>query len=210
MKLYAAMMDQLDQNVGIITQKLEDLQIDDNTLVIFCSDNGPWGSKHIRPFDSNGPLRGYKGDIYEGGIRVPMIARWPGQIPAGKVSNAIAYFADIFPTLADLAGVQAPQNIDGISILPTLQGRPQPQLNKRFLYWGNYNNRKRDLQQAARRGNYKAVRMGLQKPMELYDLSVDIGEQNDIASRHPDIVKEFEEYFETDYIESPEWPVPFP
>jgi arylsulfatase A-like enzyme len=132
-----------------------------------------------------------------------MIVHWPGKVPAAKTSNAVWYFADLLPTLAELAGARAPSDIDGISILPALLGRPQ-RTDDRFLYWEFIG---RNLQQVVRWRNYKAVRLAPDKPLELYDLNKDIAEEQNIASEHPDVVAKIEEYLKTARTDSPNWPV---
>lgn len=183
----AAMISRLDSDIGRILNRLKALGIDENTLVIFSSDNGPHKEGGIAPdfFDSNGPLKGIKRDLYEGGIRVPMIARWPGKIKAGSETEHISAFWDILPTLAELVGVQPSKDIDGISMLPTLLGKPQRE--HKYLYWEFHEGNSK---QAIRMGNFKAVRLAPSKPIELYDLSSDIGEENDVAGEHPEIIAE--------------------
>ncbi len=201
-KVHAAMITLMDTDIGRIMALLKDLAIDARTLVFFCSDNGA-AKRWEGIFDSSGPLRGKKGDVYEGGIRTPMIVRWPDKVPAGKTSNAIWYFADLLPTLAELAGARAPSGIDGISVLPTLLGRPQ-NTDDRFLYWEFIG---RNLQQVVRWRNYKAVRLAPNKPLELYDLNKDIAEKHNIAAEYPDVVAKIEEYLKTARTDSPNWPV---
>ena len=184
----AAMISRLDSDIGRILNRLKALGIDDNTLVIFSSDNGPHKEGGIAPdfFDSNGPLKGIKRDLYEGGIRVPMIARWPGKIKAGSETEHISAFWDILPTFAELVGVQPSKDIDGISMLPTLLSKPQEQ--HKYLYWEFHEGS--SSRQAVRLGNFKAVRLAPSKPIELYDLNSDIGEENDVAGEHPEIIAE--------------------
>jgi len=201
-KVHAAMITRLDGDVGRIIALLKQLGLDEKTLVFFCSDNGA-ARRWEGVFDSSGPLRGHKGDLYEGGLRTPMIVRWPGKVPAGKTSDAPWYFADVLPTLAEVAGATTPANIDGISILPTLLGKKQ-RTDDRYLYWefpaGKF-------QQAVRRRNLKAVRTAPGKPLELYDLAEDIGEKRDIAAGNPEIVAQIEQYLRTARTESANWPV---
>lgn len=204
-KTYAAMVHRLDVDVGRILALLDELGIAERTLVFFSSDNGPHDADGNDPyfFDSNGPFRGIKRDLYEGGIRVPMIARWRGTIPAGVVSDLPWYFADVLPTLAELAGADLPDGVDGVSIAPTLLGREQD-LSDRFLYWEYHEG---GFQQAARRGKWKVVRRAPGAPLELYDLEADAGETTDLAARHPEVVALFEEYLRTARTPSPNWPV---
>ena len=207
-KGHAAMITRMDGDVGRLLALLRELKIDDHTLVIFSSDNGPHKEGGCDPNfnDSNGPLRGIKGDLWEGGIRVPMIARWPGHVPAGKTSESPVYFADMMPTLAALGGGQAPAKIDGIDFSPTLLGSNQPELSDRFLYW-EYD--KDGLQkQAARWRNWMAVKAPHTKPLELFDLSSDIGEEHNVAAAHPDIVAKFNNYIRTARTNTPDWPIP--
>jgi len=203
-KVHAAMITRMDADVGRIMALLKDLTVDGQTLVFFCSDNGAV-NRWEGIFDSSGPLRGRKSDLYEGGIRTPMIVRWPGKVPAGKTSDAVWYFADVLPTLAELAGVKPPDNIDGISVLPTLLGKKQD-TDDRFLYWEFFGN----LRQAVRWRNYKAVRLAADRPLELYDLAKDGAETNDIAAQCPDVMARIEDYLKTARTDSPNWPVESP
>jgi arylsulfatase A-like enzyme len=190
---FAAMVTLLDDKVGEIVAELKKLGIEKNTIIIFSSDNGPHKEGGADPdyFDSNGPLKGYKRDLYEGGIREPMIVKWPGKIVAGKTTDHISAFWDVMPTLAEIAGVKTPKGIDGISFLPTLLGGKQPQ--HEYLYWEFYEMGGR---MAMRMGNWKAVQYNItavpKPPTELYDLSNDQGETKNLASSHPDIVKKME------------------
>ncbi len=182
----------LDKQVGEVLDKLKELGLDKNTIVIFSSDNGPHQEGGADPdyFDSNGPLRGYKRDLYEGGIREPMIAWWPGKIQANTKTDLVSAFWDVMPTLADLAGIKAPEKIDGISFLPTLLGNEGQQRHD-FLYWEFHEKGGR---KAIRRGNWKLVQYDVFKSetttTELYDLSKDVGEDNNLAEQNPRIVKE--------------------
>ncbi|MBN2288155.1 MAG: arylsulfatase [Candidatus Glassbacteria bacterium] len=202
-KNHAAMITRLDRDVGTILQRLEDLGLDTNTLVIFSSDNGPHREGGADPefFDSNGALRGIKRDLYEGGIRVPMIARWPGRIEAGATSGHISAFWDFLPTAAEVAGVEAPGGIDGISYLPALLGKKQDE--HRYLYWEFHEGRASS--QAVRLGRWKAVRGRPSAPLELYDLSSDPGEKTDLAAEHPEIVREIEAILEAARTGSAYW-----
>lgn len=198
-KAHAAMITLLDTDVGKIMKKLSDLEIDGNTIVIFTSDNGPHAEGGVDPefFNSNGALRGMKRELYEGGIRVPMIARWPDKIKAGSQSGHISAFWDFLPTACDVAGINAPENIDGISFFPALLGSAE-QKEHDYLYWEfmEFGGRL-----GIRKGKWKAVKYdmsnNLDAPVQLYDLSVDLGEENNIASEHPDIVKELDSLMKT-------------
>ena len=200
-KVYAAMITRMDDHIGQIMSLLKKRNIDNSTLVFFCSDNGA-AARYEGLFDSSGPLRGRKRDMYEGGLRTPMIARWPGRVAKGSTSDLVWYFADFLPTAAELAGVESPSGIDGVSIAPTLLGQKQ-ELSDRFLYWEFF---ERGFQQAARWRNWKAVRTKKNGALELYDLSEDIGEATDIANEHPEIVKRFNDYLKTARTESEEFP----
>ena len=201
-KVHAAMITLMDADVGRLMSLLKGLGLDGETLLFFCSDNGA-AKRWEGIFDSSGPLRGRKRDMYEGGIRTPMIARWPGRAPAGKVNTrTVWYFADLLPTLAELADVRAPGEIDGISVLPAILGKEQT-TGDRFLYWEFYEG---GFRQAVRWRNYKAVRPGLDKPLEIYDLAKDLGETNDIATENPKIVKKFETYLKSARTDSANWP----
>jgi arylsulfatase A len=202
-KHYAAMVTRMDRDIGRLLDLLKQESIDDNTLVIFASDNGPHheGGQNPEFFDSNGPLRGVKRDMYEGGIREPVLARWPGKIKPGTVSDEQWAFWDFLPTVADLLGVQAPSGLDGISILPTFLG--QPQKSHALLYWEFHEKR---FDQAVRMGDWKGVRKGVGGSIELYDLKADIGEKHDVAADHSDVVEKIAKIMETEHTESPIWP----
>lgn len=179
----AAMISRMDRDVGRLVALLRDLDIAENTLLVFTSDNGPHsegGHKH-EFFDANGPLRGFKRDLYEGGIRVPTIAWWPGRIAPGQTSDEPLAAYDWFATACDLAGVKTPQT-DGISFVPLLAG--QPQTSHEYLFW-SYGAKK-----AIRKDHWKAVIPGKGKELELYNLAEDIGEQSDLASQNPELALE--------------------
>jgi arylsulfatase A-like enzyme len=206
-KGHAAMISRMDRDIGRLFALLKELKIDDDTLVIFTSDNGPHPEGGVDPDfnNSNGPLRGQKGNVTDGGIRVPFIARWPGRIAAGTTSDAPISFVDVLPTLAELGGAAAPTCLDGADFTPTLLGKQQSELLDRFLYWEFY---KYGVQaQSARWGDWKAVRDPKSKRIELYNLASDIAESNDVAADHPDVLKKFEEFFRTARTETPEWPM---
>jgi arylsulfatase A-like enzyme len=196
---FVAMIDLLDQQVGEIMNKVKELGIDDNTIIIFTSDNGPHkeGGADPKYFNSNGPLRGTKRDLYEGGIRVPMIAKWSGKIKAGSTTDHISAFWDVFPTFSDVAGVEIPKNIDGISFLPELLGNYKNQVEHAYLYWEFHEKGGR---QAIRMGDWKAVKYNVletpNKPMKLYNLFNDIGEKNNVANKFPEVVKQIESLFQ--------------
>lgn len=200
-KILAAMITRMDRDVGRILDLLKELELEQNTLVFFTSDNGsPEAGGPM--LNSNALFKGKKGTLNEGGLRVPMIVRWPGRVPAGEVSDTSWYFADVMPTLAELAGVKVPLNLDGVSILPTLLGKPQ-KLAERFLYWERPSPK---FQQAVRCDHWKAIRPGESKPLQLFDLSRDPGETQDVADSHPEWIAKFETYLKDARTPSPHWP----
>lgn len=195
---YAAMVTRLDRSVGRILDLVKELGLDERTLVMFSSDNGPThggvGGSDSSFFRSAANLRGLKGDVYEGGLRTPLLARWPGKIKPGTVSDLPSYFPDMMPTLLDMIGAAdaCPKNSDGISFAPTLLGQPDKQRRHNFLFWefAGYGG-----QQAVRLGDWKGVRRNMNKgnlKLELYNLKDDPGERTDIAGKHPEIVQRIE------------------
>jgi arylsulfatase A-like enzyme len=188
---FAAMITLLDDQVGEIVALTEKLGIADRTLIIFTSDNGAHQEGGADPdfFDSTGPFRGHKRDLYDGGVHVPMMAYWPGRITAGTTSDHISAFWDMVPTFTELAGVATPGNTDGISMLPALLGQGE-QAEHPYLYWEFH---ERGGRIAVRMGKWKGVRYNVLKnpdaPVQLFDLSVDTGEQNNVAGAHPDVVE---------------------
>ena len=201
----AAMITLLDTTVGQVLDQLKDSGRANNTIVMFTSDNGPHGEGGNNPdfFNSNGPLRGIKRDLYEGGIRVPLIVRWPGHAPAGKVSSHAGYFTDVLATAADIAGVEQPPATDGLSFLPAILGKDDEQKPHEALYWEFY---ERGSAQAVRMGNWKGVVQPLGSDnVELYDLSTDIGETNNVAAMHPEVVAKVREAFRESHVPSPMW-----
>ncbi|MEX0716947.1 MAG: arylsulfatase, partial [Planctomycetaceae bacterium] len=184
---YAAMVTRMDRSVGRILDRLKELDLDENTIVFFTSDNGPThdaGGADSGFFESAKPFRGLKGSVYEGGLRAPLVVRWPRKIAAGRESDHVSAFQDVFPTLCNLAGAKSPEGLDGISFLPTLRGaKDQPE--HEHLYWEFFGY---GGQQAVRLGNWKGVRRGLHKgdlELQLYDLSRDIAESKKVAADHP-------------------------
>ena len=204
-KVYAAMITKIDTQVGQLVDLLRELAIADQTLLFFGSDHG--AARRWAAFDSCGALRGQKGTMYEGGLRTPMIAHWPGRIPAGAVSDAVWYYADFLPTVAEVVGVDAPDDVDGVSILPVLLGEAR-NVGERFLYWERFGG---GFKQAVRWKNWKAVRNSspklLDEPLELYDLEGDIGEENDVAKAHPDVIAEIEHFMKDARTDSHNWPI---
>ncbi len=200
----AAMITRLDEDVEIIMGLLKKYKIDTNTVVFFTSDNGPHKEGGINPafFQSSGPLRGIKRDLYEGGIRVPMIVRWPGIVKAGTVSDQVWALWDFLPTAAAIAGIKPPENIDGVSMLPTLVGNKQE--NHPNLYWEFHEG---GFKQAVRMNDWKAIRLAQDQPWELYDLTKDIAESHNCADQFPDIIARVQDYVKTARTDSPYWPV---
>lgn len=196
---YAGMIATMDHDIGLIMAELDKQGIADRTIVIFTSDNGA-ATEHgavAEYFDGSGPLRGIKRDMYEGGIRVPLIVNWPSRIAAGTVETlSHVSFQDFLPTFAEIGGGVAPTGIDGISILPALV-EEETVGNDRPLYWEFRQKPHLPLKQAVREGKWKAVRLREDQPIELYDLSVDLSESNDIAADHPELVDRFEEIMTT-------------
>ncbi|MBL8733962.1 MAG: arylsulfatase [Planctomycetes bacterium] len=205
---YAAMITHLDSEVGALLDCLHELGLDGDTFVVFTSDNGathsPVGGTDCDFFASCGPLRGRKGSMYEGGLRVPTIVRWPGHVPAGSVSERVTGFEDWLPTLAELGGARLPDGTDGISLLPTLRGEAQPArpwLYREFAGYGGW--------QALWLGEYKLVRKNLQKTPtnELYDLDTDPAEAHDLAGDQPERVREMLERAAQQRVPSPTFPL---
>ena len=200
LKTLAAMITRMDRDVGRLMALLKELGLDERTLVIFASDNG--AAYRDQLFQHSGPLRGFKRDMYEGGLRTPGIARWLGKIRAGVVNEQVWAFSDFLPTMAELTGQPKPSDTDGISILPTLlKGEvvEHPPLYFEF--------HERGFNQAARIGDWKAVRMAPELPLELYDLKTDLAEANNVAIQHPDVVRKFDEYLRTARVDSELWPI---
>jgi arylsulfatase A len=188
---FAAMVSLLDDQVGEIVAKVKALGLVEDTIILFTSDNGPHREGGADPdyFDSNGTYRGYKRDLYEGGIRVPLIASWPGQIKSGSTSDHISAFWDFLPTTCQIVGIEPPSSRDGISFLPTLLGHGK-QIDHPYLYWEFY---EQGGKQAVRLGDWKGVRLNVHKNsngmIELYNLALDPGETTDMAENHPEVVK---------------------
>ena len=201
---FAAMITRMDRDIGRLADLLTARGLDNRTLILFTSDNGPHKEGGADPdfFNSSGGLRGIKRDLYEGGIRVPMIARWTGRIPAGRVSAFPWAHWDLLPTLSEIAGGKAPAGIDGISMAPTLSGE-KPQTGHPTFYWEFH---ERGFQQAVRMGEWKAVRLKPGEPLELYHLERDPAEKQNVAAANPDVVAKIEAYLKTARTESARWP----
>ncbi len=201
-KRYAAMVTMVDRQVGEILSLLKELGLDDNTLVVFCGDNGGndyfKDSDHPRGFHapnvdpkSGVAFRGKKGNLYEGGLRIPMIVRWPGHVEAGRISDFLWYFPDVMPTFAELASAKLHGDVDGLSIVPELIGEQMAgrrQKQHEFLYW------EIGKQAAVRMGDWKAIRPTLRDVWELYDLGKDISETTDVSRQHPDILEKMKQH----------------
>ena len=204
---FAGMMTKLDEDVGRLLDLIKDLGIDENTLVMLTSDNGPHREGGHDPvfFDSNGELTGFKRDLTEGGIRAPLLARWPGTIKAGQVSDLVGAHWDMLPTFCDLAGVKVETKIDGISMVPTLTGKGQ-QKQHDYLYWEFY---ERGGKKAARWGDWKAIQRGINKDPNakilIYNLSEDVAEENNLAEDRPELVKRAKAIFSEAHTPSPNW-----
>lgn len=201
----AAMISRMDADVGRILDLLDELNIAENTVVMFSSDNGPHneGGHNTDLFDPNGPLLGMKRDLYEGGIRVPMIVRWKGTTLPGTTSNHIGYFGDLMATAADLANTSCPEQCDSVSFVPTLVGASERQRKHEYLYWEFY---EQGGKQAVRSEEWKAIRMPWGTgEMQLFDLSQDLGEQHNVASDHPDIVRRMADIMHAAHVPHPSW-----
>lgn len=205
---FAGMVTRMDRHIGELMALLKQLGIDDNTIVSFTSDNGPHREGGHDPifFDSNGPLKGHKRDLYEGGIRVPFLARWPGRIKPGTRCDHPTAMWDVLPTCMEIAGLETPAGLDGISYLPALLGQMDRQKSHEYLYWAFY---ERGGKQAVRMGKWKGVRNNVGRApdsrLELYDLSEDIGEQVNVAADHPDLVRKLDGFMKAAYTASPRW-----
>jgi arylsulfatase len=208
---YAAMVTHFDRDVGKIMALVEELGLDERTIILFASDNGPTyrrlGGSDSVFFDSAGGLRGYKGAVLEGGLRVPLVARWPGRIAPGQVTDHVSAFWDVLPTFCELAGIEAPEPCDGISFAPTLLGADVQPAHE-YLYWEfpGYGG-----QQAVRMGRWKALRQKMGKGnrrLSLYDLDADRGEAHDVADEHPEIVARIEAIMRDEHVPSTLYPHP--
>ncbi len=199
----AAMITRMDRDIGRILDLLDELALSEKTLVLFTSDNGPItaGGQDPNFFNSAGPLRGLKFTLYEGGIRVPLLARWPGRVHAGSTSDRVSDFADMFPTFAELVGAALPPGLDGVSILPILLGQPQRQTPRDLFYW------EAAPQQALRLGDWKAYRPAPNRPLQLYNLAEDLGEKQDLAEARPEIAEKLKRLMAESRVDSPEFPL---
>jgi arylsulfatase A-like enzyme len=205
---YAAMVTKLDRYVGDVQNELVRLGIGNNTLIIFASDNGPHreGGNDPAFFKSSNGFRGIKRDLYEGGIREPVIAYWPAVIKKKSTSGLVAAFWDFFPTFADITGQPRAEGLDGISLLPTLQSKGV-QKQHEYLYWEFHENGGR---QVVRAGNWKAVRLNVMKdpdaPVQLFNLAVDPGETQNLSAQHPEVVRKLKAIMRTSHVENANFP----
>ncbi len=205
---FAAMVTRLDVYVGQLVDKLKELGLYENTILIFSSDNGPHREGGADPdfFDSNGPWRGYKRDVYEGGIRVPMIVAWPGHIRPGTETDFPCSFWDLMPTFRELTGAASAEGMDGVSLLPLLTGK-EGQREHDYLY---FEFQELGGRQAVREGPWKLVHLdirGAHSRYELYNLDEDPGEENDLAAAKPDIMDHLQELMREAHVPNPDFPV---
>ena len=206
---YASMVERLDKHVGEVVAKLKELGLEKNTIIFFSSDNGIHKEGGIDPedFDSNSIYRGSKRDMYEGGIKTPMIVKWPSTIKPGSKTNHISAFWDVLPTLAEIAKAKAPVNLDGISMLPTFAAKSN-QKSHDHLYWEFH---AMNGKQAVRKGNWKAIKLNVldksKTVIELYDLDKDPSETKNLAQQYPEKVKELEKLMDENHVESQVFPL---
>ncbi len=200
---YAAMISRMDRDVGRVLDLVAELGLDEDTLVVFTSDNGPsWvGGVDYVFFGSQGGLRGRKAQLWEGGIRVPTLARWTGRIAPGSVVREASAFWDWLPTLTELAGARTPSGIDGVSLVPTLLGQSHEQQGRDYLYWEYLGG------QAVRLGDWKGIRLSPDGPVQLYDLAADPAETTDVSAEHPELVTRIREIMSSGRTESDLFPL---
>jgi uncharacterized sulfatase len=205
----AAMISRMDSQIGELFALLKKLELDEKTIVLFSSDNGPHKEGGNDPdfFDANGPFSGLKRSLTDGGIRVPFIARWPGKIKAGTVSNHVGYFGDILPTFAELAGAKLSIKHDGLSFASTLLGQAADQKRHEFLYWEFYEG---GVSQAVLiDGRWKAIRhKKSSNPIELFDLHNDIAEKQNVAASHPELVAKATDLMKSAHVDNAHWKLP--
>jgi len=203
-KAYAAMVTRMDRDIGRLFALLRELDLDGKTVAFFASDNGSAGGKAASFFGGGAPHRGIKRSMYEGGLRVPMIARWPGKVPAGRASDEPWAFWDFLPTAAELAGARLPEGlkIDGLSVVPALLGGKAPE--RECFYWELHEGK---FIQGLRMGSWKAVRNGPDAPLELYDLKADPAEEKNLAAGNPEVAARAAALLKSCRVDSPDWPV---
>ncbi len=202
-KRYAALITHMDRAIGRLLAELDRLGLRENTMIIFASDNGAAKQAPLAELGCKGSLKGMKGQLYEGGIRVPFIVNQPGKVPVQKLNNII-YFPDVMPTLAALANAtdKLPQNLNGINVLPLFYGK-QMDTDNRLLYWEFPGK-----QRAARRGDWKVVTIKKDAPLELYNIKEDMTESMNLADKYPGVIAEFEKEMEKMHVPTPNWPLP--
>lgn len=210
---FAGMMTVMDEGIGQLMALLKELNIDDNTCIMFSSDNGPHleGGHMPKFFNSNGGLRGHKRSLTEGGIRAPLIVRWPGKIKPNTISNHISAHWDVFPTLCEIAETKTPENLDGISYLPELLGKEQKKHD--YLYWEFFEGGGKRALRFGKNGEWKALQLKVSKnkdaPIALYHLPTDQKEKNNLAAKHPDLIKYVKETFEAAHTKNPHFQFPW-
>lgn len=202
---YAALITHMDESIGLVLKTLSNLGLDKNTIIVFASDNGGASAAKVEQLKLNGELRGWKGELFEGGIRVPVIVKWPGKVKPGKVSAQPAYFPDFFATFSSLAGDKNEKS-DGIDLTTVIRGKSKKIIDRK-LYWEQFPSR--GISKAVRWGNWKAIKMNTDTPWQLYDLSKDVSETNDLSSKYPEIVSEIEKFALSSHVESDCWPTIF-
>jgi arylsulfatase A-like enzyme len=207
---FPGMVIRLDDTVGRIIELLKELGIEKNTIICFTSDNGPapeGAGRRVDIFNSSGPLRGIKRDLTEGGIRVPFLVQWRAKVKPGTVSDHVSAFWDFLPTICDILGIEPPEGIDGISFLPTLEGKTDAQKIHDYLYWEFH---ERGGSRALRIGDWKAIQLNVrnnpESPVELYNLKDDIEERNNLAGRHPEKIERFRKMFNEIRVATPDFP----
>lgn len=209
--MFAGMMTRLDRQIGELMALLMELNLDGNTIVMLSSDNGPHREGGHRPefFNSNGGLTGFKRDLTEGGIRAPLIVRWPGRVRAGTTSDLMSAHWDVFPTLCDVAGIEIPEQLDGISFLPTLLNQGSKQQKHDFLYWEFHERGGKRAVRFGEGGRWKAIQINLNKPkpsdISLYDLNADPTEKDDLASEEPGMIERARQLFDEAHRTNPVW-----
>ena len=204
-KSYAALITHMDECIGKVLDELKRLKLDENTIVIFASDNGGAKAANTEKLILNGNLRGWKGDLYEGGIRVPLIVKMPNKKNAGQVSNFPCFFPDFMSTFSDMTNSHTTLKTDGISILPEIKQPNSLSTEKRFLYWEQFPSK--GISQAVRWGDWKLIRQNIGKDFELYNLKKDESEKQNVATQFPDIVNKLAGYMQSAHVGSENWPL---
>lgn len=207
-KSYAALITHMDECIAKVLDELKALGLDDNTIVIFASDNGGAKAAKTDKLVLNGELKGWKGELYEGGIRVPLIVRMPNRMNAGEVSDFPCYFPDLFATMVGVTKSNTGLKTDGIDLTPEIEKPGSMISNQRYLYWEQYPSK--GIAQAVRWGDWKLIRQNLNKKTELYNLKTDIKESVNVAAENPEIVSRLSGYFKEAHVESANWPVEIP